>query len=86
MTLQCDDADESCGLPGVKKPSGRGCGESAEMIAENSSLSAGLFTSKAKWSFSQWDHIVKRIPTRRARRYEDMGVGFTSIGVADKKL
>jgi hypothetical protein len=39
MILQCNYADESCGLPRVKKPSGRGCGESMKMIAGNSSLS-----------------------------------------------
>ena len=48
MTLQCDDADESCGLPGGEGIIGKKCGMVAEEVAGNSSLSEGLFTDKGK--------------------------------------
>jgi hypothetical protein len=41
MTLQCDDADESRGLPGDEGIIGKKCRESVEVIAGNSSLSEG---------------------------------------------
>jgi hypothetical protein len=77
MTLQCDDADESCGLPGDEGIIGKKCGESAEVVAGNSTLSEGCLRAKVKWSFPLWDHVVKMISTRRAHRDEDVGVGFT---------
>ena len=46
MILQCNYADEGCGLPGGDGTIGKKCGESAETIAGNSSLSEGLFTGK----------------------------------------
>jgi hypothetical protein len=46
MILQCNYADEGCGLPGDEGVIGMKCGKSAETIAGNSSLSEGLFTDK----------------------------------------
>jgi hypothetical protein len=48
MILQCDDADESCGLPGGEGYTGKKCEMVAELTAGNSSLSEGLFTDKGK--------------------------------------
>ena len=63
MTLQCDDADESCGLPGDEGTIGEKCEMVAELSAGNSSLSEGCLWARVKWSFPLWDHIVKMIPT-----------------------
>jgi hypothetical protein len=53
MILQCDYADESCGLPGDEGTIGKECGESAEMIAGSSPLpEGGLFTAKGKMVIS----------------------------------
>ena len=52
MTLQCNYADESCGLPRGEGTIGKECGESAELTARNSSLSEGLFTGKGKMVIS----------------------------------
>ena len=41
MILQCNYADEGCGLPGIDGTIGKKCGESAERIAGNSSLLEG---------------------------------------------
>jgi hypothetical protein len=49
MVLQCNNADEGCGLPGDEGTIGMKCGKSAEGVAGNSSLSEGLFTGKGKW-------------------------------------
>jgi hypothetical protein len=48
MILQCDDADESCGFPGDEGTIRKKCGEVTEGVAENSSLSKGLFTGNGK--------------------------------------
>jgi hypothetical protein len=41
MILQCNYADEGCGLPRGEGTIGMKCGKSAETIAENSSHSEG---------------------------------------------
>ena len=41
MILQCDDIDESCGLPGDEGYTGEKCGTIAEGIAKKVSLSEG---------------------------------------------
>ena len=46
MILQCNYADEGCGLPGDEGTIGMKCGKVAEGVAGNSSLSEGLFTGK----------------------------------------
>jgi hypothetical protein len=52
MILQCNYADEGCALPGDEGTIGMKCGTVAEEVAGNSSLSEGLFTARAKGSFS----------------------------------
>lgn len=41
MILQCNYANEGCGLPGGEGTIGKKCGESAKLTAGNSSLSEG---------------------------------------------
>ena len=50
------------------------------------SLGGGCLRTRAKWSFSQCQTIVKMISSERAQRDENVGVGFTSIGVTGKKI
>jgi hypothetical protein len=64
-------------LPGDEGSTGKKCGKSAETIAGNSSLSEGLFTARAEWSFSQWQNSMKMISSERARRDEDVGFGIS---------
>jgi hypothetical protein len=49
MILQCNNADEGCGLPGDEGTVGEKCGNVAETIAGNSSLSEGAIYGKGKW-------------------------------------
>jgi hypothetical protein len=49
MVLQCNNADEGCGLPGDEGTIGMECGKSAETIAGNSSLLEGAVYGKGKW-------------------------------------
>jgi hypothetical protein len=86
MTLQCNNADEGCGLPGEKGTIGTECGRSAETIAGTSSLSEGLFTARAEWSFLLYQNRMRVTPSGRALRDEEVGAGFTGIRVAGTKL
>ena len=50
------------------------------------SLGGGCLRTRAKWSFSIFQTIVKMMEMERARQDEDVGVGFTSNGVTVKKI
>jgi hypothetical protein len=52
MVLQCNNADEGCGLPGEEGTIGTGCGKTAETIAGNSSLSEGAVHGKGRMVIS----------------------------------
>jgi hypothetical protein len=39
-----------------------------------------------KWSFSECLNIMKRIPSERARRIENVGFGITWFGVTVEKI
>jgi hypothetical protein len=46
----------------------------------------GCLEARAKWLFSECVNIMKMIPSEQARRDEEVGVGFTSIGVVSEKI
>ena len=71
---------------GVDKYSGKKWETIAERFCGNSSLSEGLIWARAKWSFSQFQTIVKMKPTEHALRDEEVGFGITSFGVVVKKI
>ena len=48
MILQCNYANESCGLPGDGGATGEKCGELAERFTEKVSLPAELIRGKGK--------------------------------------
>src|SRR3989337_2452980 len=50
------------------------------------SLGGGCSRARAKQSFSQCQNLMKMTLSERARRSEDVGVGFTSIGVTVEEL
>ena len=52
MTLQCNNADEGCGLPGDEGVIGMKCKKTAETIAGNSSLSEGAVHGKGRMVIS----------------------------------
>jgi len=60
---------------------GRSGKRSRKDLPETVLSQRGCLRTREKWSFSIYQTIVKRTGTERARRDEDMGVGFTSIGV-----
>jgi hypothetical protein len=62
MILHCNYADEGCGLPGEEGTTGKECGKTAETIAGTSSLSEGLFTARAEWSFLLCQNSMIMIP------------------------
>ena len=86
MSLHCNHANGGCGLPGVKKSPGRRAVKPREESPEIVLSRRGCLQARAKWSFPVCQTIVKMKPAEQARRNEDVGFGFTSNGVASKKL
>ena len=79
----------ACGcfcLPGDEESSRKKCGEAAERIAGKGLSRRGMIRARSKWSSPACQTIAKMMGTEWARRDEDVGVGFTSIGVSSKKL
>ena len=71
---------------GVRNTPGRSAVKLRKDFPEIVHSRRGCLHARAKRSFSQCQTIVKMVPKVRAQRYEDGGVGFTSIGVTGKKL
>ena len=71
---------------GMKKAPGRNAVKPQKDLPEIVLSRRGCLRARAKRSFSQCQTIVKMKPTERARRNEEVGFGFTSFGVTDKKL
>ena len=71
---------------GMKKAPGRSAVKPRKDLPETVLSRRGCLRARAKRSFSQCQTIVKMIPKVRSRRDEDVGVGFTSIGVTVAEL
>ncbi len=71
---------------GVKKAPGSSAVKPRKDLSETVLSRRGCLRARAKRSFSQCQTIVKVKPTERARRDEEVGFGFTSNGVASKKI
>ena len=71
---------------GVKKASGRSAVKPRKDLPETVLSRRGCLRARAKRSFSQCQTISKMEPIEWARRNEEVGFGFTSFGVMDKKL
>ena len=52
MILQCNYADEGCGLSGVKEPSGRSAERPRKRLPETVLSQRGLFSGKGKMVIS----------------------------------
>ena len=71
---------------GMENTPGRSAKRSRKDSPENVLSRRGCLRARAKWSFSVCQTIVKMIPTERARRNEEVSVGFTLNGVTVEKL
>ena len=65
------------GCLGVRETPGRSAVKPRKESPKAVLSRRGLFTARAKWSFSQCQNIMKMTPTERAQRNEDVGFGFT---------
>jgi hypothetical protein len=74
------------GLPGGEGILWEKCDDTPEKSAGKDSLSEGLIEGKGKMGISENVILVKRVSSERARRIEIVSVGFTKIGVTDKKI
>ena len=81
MLLHVYHANGGCRLPGDEEGSREKCETIAERIAGKGSLSEGLIRGKGKMVISSMSNHSEMEPKVRTRRDEEVGVGFTSIGV-----
>ena len=71
---------------GMKKAPGRRAERPRKESPKRVRSRRGLVRARVKWSFPLCQTIVKMIPKVLARRDEDVGFGFTSIGVVVEKI